>query len=490
MGTNGHVAWSFCFYADPIDYFREVIQLDDGGRPVASRFGGEWKPLVTEMERYDVRAVSLLDSEAATVEQPRFATFDGRRILSIEGRPAMEGEDGISLGDGLSSLKTWTAMVKSQQLVSIPFISMWAKASACTTTSLRPRISKSFVKFSGALPYLGHFVVSDKEAYGHELSHLHAVTICPGPRMDSASLRVPIHKPFSMAHNMGATPLNSLRPVKWTSRTPHPLTVLFPSMYFQPRSIRSVGMLCQQTMIRPAHPSITPLPTRRTISAAPGPRISRAAHHRLVAKVVADKKGDVEMMAQIQADHQWPCQAMVAFLFEALKRGRTLSEQDDVTDGTQRRIKEMYVANEQRFVAAEQRLVTWADDEYKPVSVETFYHQPTGADKESAVATMLFHSWASHFVLGVLDDENIPSASRLTDPHTRTRVIENLLAGRGADNPRQLTSWMEMTQESIFCGLRGTDAVETSDEVILLAFKDALDFWRAHPMTVKKGLWL
>ena len=100
VGTNGHVAWSFtCFYADPIDYFREVIQLDDAGRPTASRFGGEWKPLSPRWNATMSAPYPLLDSEAATIEQPRFATFDGRRILSIEGRPAME-ETGINLGDG------------------------------------------------------------------------------------------------------------------------------------------------------------------------------------------------------------------------------------------------------------------------------------------------------------------------------------------------------------------------------------------------------
>ena len=100
---------------------------------------------------------------------------------------------------------------------------------------------------------------------------------------------------------------------------------------------------------------------------------------------------------------------------------------------------------------------------------------------------MIFHSWASHFVLGVLEDEQIPSASRLTDTHTRTRVIENLLAGRGADNPRQLTSWVDATEESIFFDRRDTDVVETSDEIILLALQEALDFLESPPDENKEG---
>ena len=101
VGTNGNVAWSFtCFYSDTIDYFREILIVDELGHPTATEFLGEQKPLVKTIETYSVRAAPVLGSVGGEVQAPTFELFDGRRLLSAEGRPAGLDEVGIDLGDG------------------------------------------------------------------------------------------------------------------------------------------------------------------------------------------------------------------------------------------------------------------------------------------------------------------------------------------------------------------------------------------------------
>ena len=50
------------------------------------------------MKFMDVRSVAVLGSEGGQIEAPQFIFFDGRRLLSIEGRIVEEGESGIYFG--------------------------------------------------------------------------------------------------------------------------------------------------------------------------------------------------------------------------------------------------------------------------------------------------------------------------------------------------------------------------------------------------------
>ena len=78
-GTNGHVGWSMVNPVfDITDWYREELQLDAQGRPSATLFQGEWRPLVSHEERYTIAEVSLLESVGRTESWTRYETFDGR----------------------------------------------------------------------------------------------------------------------------------------------------------------------------------------------------------------------------------------------------------------------------------------------------------------------------------------------------------------------------------------------------------------------------
>ena len=92
VGTNGHVAWSQTrLMSDELDHYREELRLDGDGVPDASRFEGEWRPLVVFEDTYEVANVPLLMSPGRTESRTLWSTFDGRMILEIEGDP-VEGD--------------------------------------------------------------------------------------------------------------------------------------------------------------------------------------------------------------------------------------------------------------------------------------------------------------------------------------------------------------------------------------------------------------
>ena len=60
VGTNGHIAWSQTYlYADITDWYREEVQLDANGKPQATLFQGEWKPLSTHNETFQTRGAMV-----------------------------------------------------------------------------------------------------------------------------------------------------------------------------------------------------------------------------------------------------------------------------------------------------------------------------------------------------------------------------------------------------------------------------------------------
>ncbi|RLB50827.1 MAG: hypothetical protein DRJ42_18095, partial [Deltaproteobacteria bacterium] len=93
VGTNGRVAWGqTAYFADVTDWYTEELVLDADGMPTASMFGGSQRPLVRVDEVIEVADVETIGSVGRTVTLPRFQTFDGRMINSIEGRTVTADE--------------------------------------------------------------------------------------------------------------------------------------------------------------------------------------------------------------------------------------------------------------------------------------------------------------------------------------------------------------------------------------------------------------
>ena len=99
VGTNGHIAWSQTYlYADITDWYREEVQLDENGKPSATLFQGEWKPLTTHSETFRTRGS---DGSYKETTFEYYTTFDGRRLLNIEGTETSQVGPSTITMDGL-----------------------------------------------------------------------------------------------------------------------------------------------------------------------------------------------------------------------------------------------------------------------------------------------------------------------------------------------------------------------------------------------------
>jgi acyl-homoserine lactone acylase PvdQ len=130
-----------------------------------------------------------------------------------------------------------------------------------------------------------------------------------------------------------------------------------------------------------------------------------------------------------------------------------------------------------RLSEAHDRLLEWEAGGYHAASgVETFYHSVQDGELDDAVGAMIYYAWQAAFVARVFDDEALEPG--IWRPYAESGVIRSLvrmLDGRGPDNPMDLASWVEQTQESVFFDDGRTQAIERSGTLAVEALSEALD---------------
>ena len=191
----------------------------------------------------------------------------------------------------------------------------------------------------------------------------------------------------------------------------------------------------------------------------------------------ADKSCDLEAMQALQANIKSRMgEEFVPYLLAAIDKARTLSQTDGDKGVDDARLVALYDNNMERFEAAEKRLADWQTAGFDtPSGVETFYMQPTDQNKVDAVATMIFNAWIGRFIGQVWHDEPMPGW-RWSGSRGEVASLLRYLASRGADNPQDHTAWDADTQEAVWFDRLGTDEVERSDELMLVALAAGLDF--------------
>ena len=103
-GTNGHTAWGQTqLFGDITDWYVDELQLDENGLPASTTFQGQTEPVIAVDETYTIRDVPILGSTGRTETWTRWTTFDGRPIVSIEGRSASP-DDPLEAGESLTRI--------------------------------------------------------------------------------------------------------------------------------------------------------------------------------------------------------------------------------------------------------------------------------------------------------------------------------------------------------------------------------------------------
>ncbi len=495
VGTNGHVAWSFTyFYADVTDWYREEIQVGAEG-PEATRFGEEWRPLRAVDETYTLAAIPFLGSEGGEATVRRWETYDGRRLMAIEGRavteeaPAEEGDVVVNLGDG-----PWVVADQDGDGV-ITGISMdYAAFDIGNSLEGYHELAEAknldeFRESQRKLAFFGsHFAATDSTgrvlSTGYHASPCRAnlprgedgrfapgadpTALIDGTRFGGFTVRLGEDGLADESDDSGEHCV-----VKFED-FPH---VLDPERGFaftannDPNGNSLDGNLANDEVYVGGSWSLG---------------FRAATIHDTLAHHVAEQTATVESMSALQNEHtSVTAKRYLDLLLAAVDHGRELQNVDESLDPEMARLAALYSAD---FEPIAERLRAWRDrGAIAESGVETFYHSPTAEQREDAVATMIWNVWLGHFVRGIFSDEDFPGAERISDLVGRFRSMDTVLMGRGPDNPLQLASWNPETGESVFFDRIDTPEVERSEEIILAALAEGLEFLRSAPEETEGG---
>ncbi len=504
VGTNGHVAWTqTAYFADVTDWYTEELVLGSDGVPESSMFGGTAHPLTRVDEAIVIADREVLGSVGRTEMIPRFTTFDGRWITSIEGRTVTEDEP---LGPGEARINVMGDLIVPGDVdgdgkvsaVSFyygPFdggtlLRAFREFSMADTVEDFRQAMRHFIGYGGSM------AAADSE--GSVLySAYHAVPCRDYLPRDSSNVWIDGADPRRLIDGTeyGAwhIPLDADGRVDEAAAASGGPTACAVPFDQWPQALNPARQYIHNANNDPGN-----ITTDNDLFDDPyyigGPWIEgyRAARiEQRLQEAIAAHTADVDEMADIQADHHSNLgEEWAAILLESIEAARTAAAGTPASGSPEERMAARWTAAQADYVEVERRIHDWMDAGFPtPSGVETFYSPVVAGDHENAIATSIFHSWFATYVKDVLDDEHIPGdlSPAVTGDTFRTQTITLLVHGRGATNPLDLGSFDPTTNESAFFDDVTTPEVESSQEIGLRALDEALAFLRSDPTEPGKG---
>jgi penicillin G amidase len=500
VGTNGRVAWSQVNpVADITDWYAEQLTLGADGMPASSLFQGQQRPITRTDELYDVAAVPTLNSLARTETWPRFSTFDGRMIFDIEGRevtvdePLNAGEARVRLADrfvvpaDLDSDGVISAISLDYTAFDITgYIATLTSFTRADNVHEFQEATKGLVGnmlYTCAADMDGNILFSSyqgvpcrqylaRDAEGQWLPGADPSMLLDGTTY--GGFTIPTLADGKVDESQSADPYRCAVPFDQTPQSINPDQGYLVNANNQPAPIHTDGTLYDDPWY------------------IGGPWYATRADSidQALRAATTQKTASVEVMSQTQANTrsrygEWLTPPLLDALAEA--KALSLSSPPGITPD-QQRLLDLYTPNAAAFDEVATRLTAWQQAGYPtPSGVATFYHQPATGDAPNAVATMIFNAWMPRAIQKTFDDENMGASFRFSGSRGRLNLFHWMLDSRGPQNPRNLTSWYDQTQESIFFDIQQTPEVERSQEILLSSLADALTFLSGPPSGPASG---
>ena len=487
-GTNGDVAWGGVNpVLDITDYYREEVRLV-GGVPDATWFDGEWRPLVKVDEDYEIADIALLDSVGRTETWSRWQTYDGRLLISIEGRPATSAADA---GEGEAVVNMLGDLVVPDDIdgdevvtgITVDHVAFdatkWPEALfemglADNVEGVR-QAARGFVGaalFTGAADKDGSILYTSFQAvpcrgYLPRVDGMFVDGADPTMLLDGTTYRgFTIETDAAGKADETAGAADEYKCVIGHDEMPHAID---PAEGFVFNANNDPAGLTDDGEERN---------DRRYLG---GPWATVRAHtiQRSLQAATADKQASGQDMVDIQANIESRLgEVFVDPFVRAIERARVASTDEDASE-LEERLGDLYEQSPDTFDEVYERLNAWAVRGFVAHSgVETFYKVPSADEKKDAAATMIFNAAFRRFLAAVWNDEGI--VAERWGGESRVATLARYLAGRGPGNPSELTSWDPQTEESVFFDRLGTPEVETSDELMLGAILEAVQ-WLSGP---------
>lgn len=482
IGTNGDFAWgqTNAGGGDITDWYVEQITLDANGAPASSLFQGAQQPLTVTVDTYEVASVPLLGSAGGTMEIPRYSTFDGRWITSIEGRE-VDGPDDVNTGEtAINLMGDWIVPedldgVDGITAVSFDYTGFDMRATVRAVEEMtRARSVDEFVGVSQDMVAYGlQFIGADSS--GSILFTPYMAMPCRNnlPRNPDGSFVEGADPRFLIdGTQYGGFEVPSLEDGRVDfSQTDDPSKCLV-SWADQAYTLDPMQGYVASANADPGGYSLDNVLTND------GPYIGGPwlEGYRLneislqLESLVGRGDVTVEDMRVLQSNHTSVIGKQLApVLLDAIDAAAAASDVAGAAGATAR-LAALYDGSPARFDEVAQRIADWRDRGYAAESgVQTFYAAPTAEQQQDAVATMIFNAWMGRFQELALGDEGMPMGD-----HGRLGTMRMLLESRG--NPSAAASHNPDTDESVYWDILSTPEVETSEEIAMLALVDALDF--------------
>ena len=493
--TNGEIVWTQTFLdADVTDWYQEELVLDAAGAPVAARFRGEERPLVSVEEVYEIRDVPALGSVGRTETWTRWQTFDGRRIASIEGR-AVDADATPGAGETLVNVLGDYVIpgdTNGDGVVSAISFDFTGLDSASLFGAIRELGESSTVdEFRAAQRRIVGFVsnmgAADKngDVYYGGYNALPCRDYLPrdgeGRFMDGAD---PTRVIDGTLYGGFEIPLDADGFPDPTPGESDPQKCIIPFDRFPAARSPDRGYVAN------ANNDISGAMRDGRLDDdewylggpfAPGYRALTISER--LEELVADGGATVEEMARLQADHRSRvAEQFVPWLLSAVDAAQALADGAGPGDEAEQRLLDAYLVDRAGVDAAASRLRAWGERGFDAASgVETFYDTVENSEAEDAVATMIHATFFRRLLDQVFGDEDVEWLWRSDPRFLRMAAMTRIFEGRGAGNPGGLASWSPDTEESVFFDRAGSAAVERSEEMLVTALELALDDLRAEP---------
>lgn len=476
-GTNGDLAWGQTNSGggDITDWYVEQIQLDANGAPAASLFEGNWEPLVETVDEYVIADVPLLGSVGRTESIAHFRTFDGRWLNSIEGREVSGPGDAGPGETAINLMGQWIVPADTDGVDGITAVSfdytgfdMHAMIRAVDGMLKADDIgefvelSKDFVAYglqivvadrNGSILYTPYMAMPCRTHLPRDPSGGFAEGADPRQLIDGTrygGFEIPADADGHVDFSRSDDPARCVVP--WQE---HPWTLDPAQGWLASANADPGGASLDDDLTNDGYYLGGPW--------AEGFRQGHIGEE--LDLLVARGDVTVEDLRVVQSDHhstigRW----LVPVLLDAIDAGAS---------GADPGAAAVYAANAARFDEVAERLAGWRDRGYSAeAGVETFYYgAPSPDQRADAVATSIFNAWMGPYLRLAIDDEGMPKGDSGT-----YGVLRMMLESRGPNNPGGFASYNPDTQESVYWDVLSTPAVETSDEVALLALVEALGF--------------
>lgn len=496
VGTNGRIAWSQTYLrGDVTDWYAEGIVLE-GGVPVATVVGDGTMPIRRVSETYTVKDVPALDSVGRTETWDRYETYDGRAIVAIEGTPAtadtpgainvageyvvpgdVDGRGGVTgVSFDFAAFDVSNILTALQGFNDSDTVGDFRAASRRLVTYAQNLVAADV---QGDVYYGSYNAIPTREylprdgSTGRFVDGADPRKLLDGSRFGGFSIPLDAEG-FPDESRCASDEYQCLVPFEEWPAALSPARGYVLTANHDVANITTDGDFYDDPYYLggPWNNGFRGDTIRAGLEA-----------------MIADSAATSEAMSALQGNHDSVIGRLFApRLLAAIARGKALSEGTPAS-GPERRLADLYAADAASFDDVATRLRAWLDAGAPAESgVETFYHTPTAAQREQAVATMIFNEWHKAQFRWIFGDEELDEAFE-TDRATRiTRALFDVWRGRGADNPADLAHWDPTTEESVFFDRVGTTPVERSEEIALLALADAIERLERAPDPMNPGV--